>query len=241
MSPWIVLDSVHGKFIVNRHCAYVAEWIVKTGATHIEAEIAALVGIANTLPEKCIVVDAGASHGLISVSLANAVKAKGGTVYAYEPQTPFHWALCGTMLLNGIDNLIPVCCGLSDNSGMMNLPDLDYNKPQDFGLASLKSCSDARDQVIDVYPLDTQGFSRLDILKIDVEGMEFQVLTGARRSLVEFRPWCWVEYNMSDVDALKSCFDGLDYTFFRFDQQNMLCAPRKRLVESGIKVEAETM
>ena len=95
--------------------------------------------------------------------------------------------------------------------------------------------------MVKVETLDLMCFHRLDLLKIDVEGMEYQVLTGARRSLVEFRPWCWVEYNLSDVDALKSCFDGLDYTFYRFDQQNMLCAPRKRLVESGITVEAETM
>jgi FkbM family methyltransferase len=241
MSPWIVLDSIHGKFIVNRHCAYVAEWIVKTGATHIEAEIATLVGIANTLPEKCVIVDAGASHGLISVPLANAVKEKGGKVHAFEIQPPFHRALCGTAMLNDLNNLTPWCCGLGDDFTWKDFPEIDYSVPQDFGLVSLMNKIDKAKFMVEIKPLEAIGFERLDLLKIDVEGMEFQVLTGARRSLVEFRPWCWVEYNMSDVDALKSCFDGLDYTFFRFDQQNMLCAPRKRLVESGIKVEAETM
>jgi hypothetical protein len=118
---------------------------------------------------------------------------------------------------------------------------MDYSIPQDFGLVSLRQSSDTKSTDVMVSLVDDFGFRRLDLLKIDVEGMEFQVLTGARRSLVEFRPWVWCEYNLSDVDALKSCFDGLDYTFFRFDKQNMLCAPRKRLVESGIKVEAETM
>jgi len=241
LSPWVVMESIHGKFIINRHCSYVVDYIAKTGRTHIEPEIEALVGIARTLPDKCVIVDAGASHGLISVPLANAVKDRGGVVYSYEAQRPFHWALCGTMLLNGIKNIIPRCAGLADYRMVTWLPVIDYGTPMDFGMVTLKGENSGQGEKIDLYYVDGEEFPRLDLLKVDVEGMEFQVLTGARRSLEQFRPWCWVEYFMSDVEALKSCFDGLDYTFFRMDAQNMLCAPRKRLVESGFRIEAEPM
>jgi len=251
LSPWVVMESIHGKFIINRYCAFQIDYLAKTGATHIESEIAALVGIANTLPDGCLIIDAGANIGLISVPLAQAVKDRGGKVIAYEVQCPLYQALCGSAVLNDLDNLFPRNMGLSDQFESVKHPDVDYHKPSDYGLVSFVDRKEHEEYVYKgdehytkqmvLTAIDFLSFSRLDLLKIDVEGMEFQVLTGARRSLEQFRPWCWVEYFMSDVEALKSCFDGLDYTFFRMDAQNMLCAPRKRLVESGFRIEAEPM
>jgi FkbM family methyltransferase len=241
VSPWIVLDSVHGRFIVNRFCSFVADHIVKTGRTHIESEIAALVGMASTLPDGCVIVDAGASHGLISVPLARAVKARDGVVHSFEIQKPFYQALCGTALLNDLPNLIPHHHGLGNCFEMKKMPAIDYSKPQDFGLVSFRDETYPSMDRVEVATLDSQQFGRLDLLKIDVEGHEFEVLTGARRCLVEFQPWVWCEFFLSDVLALKSCFDGLNYSFFKMDPQNILCAPAKRLAESGIKVEAEEM
>ncbi len=36
----MVIDSIHGPFVVNHHCFYQAEYLIKTGATHIEDELA---------------------------------------------------------------------------------------------------------------------------------------------------------------------------------------------------------
>jgi hypothetical protein len=39
INNFVVIDSIYGKFIVNRYCDYQAEALIKTGATHIEPEL----------------------------------------------------------------------------------------------------------------------------------------------------------------------------------------------------------
>jgi hypothetical protein len=40
VNNFAVLESVYGRFVVNRHCAYQAETLIKTGYPHIEPELA---------------------------------------------------------------------------------------------------------------------------------------------------------------------------------------------------------
>lgn len=241
--PFTVIESVHGRFIVNRHCDWQIDYLAKTGATHIEHEIAMLVTIANTLSENCVIVDAGANIGLISVPLASAVKARGGAVHAFEVQRPLYMALCGTVVLNDLSNLLPYNEGLGVISQVCRLPYVDYGKRADFGLVSVPDTvpDGPQGDLVLIRRLEDHFLPRLDLLKIDVEGMEFAVLAGAGGALVEYRPWCWVEYWKSDIAALKSAFDGLDYVFYRMDDLNMLCAPRDRLEKSGITIQASEM
>ena len=46
---FVVLDSIHGRFIVNRHCDFQAEALIKTGATHIEGELRNIFALLDTL------------------------------------------------------------------------------------------------------------------------------------------------------------------------------------------------
>ena len=35
---FVVIDSIHGPFVINRHCALQAEALIKTGRPHIQGE-----------------------------------------------------------------------------------------------------------------------------------------------------------------------------------------------------------
>ncbi|MEP6942309.1 MAG: FkbM family methyltransferase, partial [Betaproteobacteria bacterium] len=72
-----------------------------------------------------------------------------------------------------------------------------------------------------------------------VEGMEVDVLDGGRRTITAFEPWCWVEYWIKGVDAIKRPFQGLDYDFYIMDKLNMLCTPRRRLADSGVRINGK--
>ena len=45
LNNFTVIESIYGRFIVNRHCAYQAEALIKTGAPHIQAEVSQMLTI----------------------------------------------------------------------------------------------------------------------------------------------------------------------------------------------------
>ena len=156
--------------------------------------------------------DAGANIGLVSVPLASWLKPRGGTVLAFEPQRMLFYALCGAAALNDLDNLQVRNQALGSRRGMLRVPPQDYGKPKDFGQVSLKDRDGAETgEPVEVVRVDDLGLVRLDFLKIDVEGMEIDVLEGARESLVRHRPVCWVEHWLTPADQLKGAFADYGY------------------------------
>jgi FkbM family methyltransferase len=60
--------------------------------------------------------------------------------------------------------------------------------------------------------VENEQLTRIDFVKIDVEGAEILVLEGARALIGKFRPNFMVEINSNvDVDKIEKIFDGLNY------------------------------
>lgn len=224
---FVVLQSVYGRLIINRHCSFQAEALIKTGRPHIQPELETIFAIIDQLPAKSVIVDAGANAGLVCVPVARRLQASAGYVYAFEPQRTIYYALCGTVALNSIENLAVYNMGLGSSNTIMSVPVVDYSKAQDFGMISLHPRNDAGND-IPVISLDSFGLNRLDFLKIDVEGMEIEVLRGSMELIRTHRPWCWIEYWLVGEQAVMDEFNGLNYSFYRVDDLNMLCAPAQR-------------
>ena len=232
-----MVESIYGRFIVNRHCSYQAESLIKTGAPHIDREVKLILKIVGTLPKDCIVVDAGANIGLISIPIARAIKEKRGIIHAFEPQRMLFYALSGAAALNDLDNLFVHHNAVGAAPGVLKLPRIDYGTPQDFGMVSLaRQEAIAEHERVSIVAIDALELPHLDLLKIDVEGMELEVLKGARRTINTYRPWCWIEYWKVDENAIKEAFSGLDYRFYLVDPLNMLCAPGSRVAEQRIQI-----
>ncbi len=238
MHNFVVLDSVHGRFIVNRHCHYQAETLVKTGATHIENELKNILSVVNTLPDRAIAIDAGANIGFVSVPLANALKAKGGSVLSFEVQKMLFYALCGTAALNDLENLSVFNLGLGRQSGFMSVPKQNYSESSDFGTLSLLESTGQYQGTVQIIRIDDLNLDGLDFLKIDVEGMEIDVLEGASNSIDRYRPWCWVEYHKVERSKLVSYFNERNYTLYAMDTLNILCAPNDKVIKSGLTIDA---
>jgi FkbM family methyltransferase len=239
ISNFVVIESEYGRFIVNRHCAYQAESLIKTGRPHIQAELEKILTLIGRLPNGCVVVDAGANIGLVSIPVAQALAAKGGVVHAFEPQRFLNYALAGAVALNDLDNLIVHHAGLGASAGTLGLPKVDYGTPQDFGVVSLVDPQGGVVDPVDVVTLDSLNLPRLDFLKIDVGGMEVDVLKGGHATINRDLPFAWIEYWKSDVNEIKAQFAGLDYKFYVMDRLNMLCAPSEKSAQYGLTVQAE--
>lgn len=240
LNNFTVIESVYGKFVVNRHSVGHAESLIKTGRSHMQDELDNILAIVNILPAHCTVVDAGANIGLVSIPIAHAISDRGGVVHAFEVQRMLYYTLCGSVALNDLENLFVNNIALGSAVGTMNASKLDYGTPQDFGMFSLIDQDSTRPyEKVAVTTIDHLALSGLDFFKIDVEGMEIEVLGGALNSIRKYTPWCWVEYWKVDIAAIKQKFDGLDYKFFIMDPLNMLCAPQKRLAASALTVNAQ--
>jgi hypothetical protein len=86
---------------------------------------------------------------------------------------------------------------------------VDYRKEGNFGGISL---GDDDGDVVEMVALDGLMLPACHVIKIDVEGMEKEVLDGARQTITRFRPYLYVENDRLDKHAeLISALLDLDY------------------------------
>ena len=230
---FVVLDSIHGRFIINRHCDFQAEALIKTGATHIEGELKNIFALIDTLPEGAVIIDGGANAGFFTIPVANRIRNKGQRIISFEPQLTLFRALAGSLALNDIDFCDLRYAGLGEQSGQAMVPDVDYGTPQDFGMVQIGKSD--KGTVVNIETIDGLTLDRLNFIKLDVEGYECAALAGGIKTIQQHRPYIWVEFFISGIDPIKECLGGVpDYAFFKVDYQNMLCIPRERLTEINI-------
>lgn len=236
VNNFVVIESVYGKFIVNRHCDFQADALIKTGKTHIEQEISNIFVIIDCLPSDAVVIDGGANIGFFSVPVAQ--RRKDINILSFEPQRMIHNALAGTLVLNDINNVILHYAALGSNSRWVTIPNIDYGKPQDFGMVKLNKQVNATDnqwinpRLSCTVRIDDLKLDRLDFIKLDVEGFECEALDGGTKTIQKYLPWIWVEYMLvgeqAIVDILDSMCVGDDYDCYIADYQNMLCVPKNK-------------
>ncbi len=133
------------------------------------------------------VVDVGANVGYYTV-LASERVGPSGRVVAFEPDPTNYALLVRNVTTNGCRNVVTVQKAVSDRIGSARL----FLHPWNWGGHSLQGGEGAlQDPIcVDTTTLDSyfdDGRSRIDMLKIDVEGSEALVLDGAQRMLGEQR------------------------------------------------------
>jgi FkbM family methyltransferase len=141
-----------------------------------------------------VALDIGANLGAHTLPLAKLV-GPGGAVHAFEPQRILFQILCGDVALNELGNVRALPFALGRVPGSTKVPALDYRGVNNFGGIPLGV---AHGEDVTVVTLDQLGLARVCLIKIDVEGMELDVLTGARATLARCRPMLYVENDRAD-------------------------------------------
>jgi FkbM family methyltransferase len=134
------------------------------------------------------IVDVGANHGMFSMEAAHLV-GRSGVIHAFEPTPSTRALLVNNLAVNGLDNVKVFPCALGEAPGTAQLrihrelSGLNTLAPRDITWNRKELHAD---EVIEV-PITTldahaeaEGLSRIDFLKIDVEGFELSVIRGAR-------------------------------------------------------------
>jgi len=125
-----------------------------------------------------VFVDVGANLGYFSILAATAV-GQGGAVFAFEPDPANFQLLRANAALNGLqDRICAVQAGLAAAAGSGEL----FLSPDNLGDHQTYSAADTR-RSLPVALLNGSDYlgsrlQRLDLLKVDTQGFEYQVMQG---------------------------------------------------------------
>ena len=148
------------------------------------------------------VVDVGAHFGTHTLAFARLV-GDSGRVLAFEPQRIVAQVLAANVALNSLTNVHTYHLGVGAEDATLWLRDIDYSRANNYGGASLKvltcAASDGRPKYrVAVVRLDDfYEQPRLDFIKIDVEGMEADVVRGAAGLIRRHKPVIYTENNQA--------------------------------------------
>lgn len=164
------------------------------------------------VPSGGIVADVGSFIGTHAIALARATGAL-GQVLAFEPRRNTFAVLGRNIHRNGLDAIIQARnVGISDQPGTIHLIDPEEGSQN---LGSLALVDQGGGYEVELITLDMLDLSRLDLLKIDVEGMEANVIQGARQTLQRCRPVVFAECNsVSGAASTLAAAEHLGYRAF---------------------------
>ncbi|HXC36378.1 MAG TPA: FkbM family methyltransferase [Candidatus Acidoferrales bacterium] len=144
--------------------------------------------------------DVGANTGIFTLKAGKYLSANGGMVIALEPFPDMLATLSHNVRANELANvrIRGICAGDRTHATALWM---NFDRPASFSIAKRdeKAVSFSALVVTLDELAEWEGLSRLDYLKIDVDGVEAQVLAGARKSISRFRPIIQVEVNINDV------------------------------------------
>ena len=153
--------------------------------------------------DKAVFVDVGANIGYYSLLGAK----KGARVWAIEPDEENFAILEKNVKTNGLEGKIKlVKAGAGEKKGWSEIEKSESN----FGAHKLKKGRG----IIKIVKLDDVIKEKVDVIKIDVEGMEAEVVMGAKKLIEKWRPTIFFEYgvnlrNRKLLDFLNKVYGGI--------------------------------
>lgn len=267
MDP-LLIHARHGDLLAYPTDAFLGAAIIQFGEySELEYQfLADCLEPATQFEHSGCIIEVGANAGYLTIPLRRT----GYLVIAYEPQESVRSLLEQNVLLNRFDTspvttiIYPVAVGSA--SGEIDCPVIPYSMPGNHGGIPMgKSAHEGKVKEFVKVPLvrlDDQGHTGVKLIKADVEGMELQVLKGARELILRDQPILYVENDRADKSqALIEYVWSLGYwcawhtpplfnpdNFFRKNgphdnpwgamaSVNMVCLPKGRRLPPGVAVK----
>jgi FkbM family methyltransferase len=184
------------------------------------------------IKEKAIMFDIGANIGIFSLSYAALFKT--AQVYSFEPVPFIYETLEKNFSANPelSSHIHPFNFGLSNTSVEMELSipaksqHQRYDSENDLNCGLFSIHGEGEDKILGKFmTLDSffkeQKLERIDFMKIDVEGHEFEVLEGAKETIAQFNPIIFMEFNEltrtlshRSLQTFEAFFEGQGYSLF---------------------------
>ncbi|WP_343625548.1 FkbM family methyltransferase [Roseateles puraquae] len=184
----------------------------------------------NANPQPGLVLDIGANLGSFTVPMAKRYAEH--RFHCFEVQPPVFYQLCANVLLNSLGNVSAHPFGLAQAASEIEVPLPVYAEEINIGSFSLDPGmrQGVRGQefrgetvTVKVVNLDSLFLENVRLVKIDVEGLELEVLKGAAGTLLRcgfppilYEAWAF-EWYAPKKAALEAFLQGLGYVLLNFD------------------------
>jgi FkbM family methyltransferase len=233
-AAYVVASSYHGTMIVNRNDRALQEdgnsfgvgaQILSNSAfdpDEVELALMLLTLRHRNFGAGVVALDGGANIGVHTIEWARHMHGW-GRVLSFEAQEYVFYALAGNIAINNCFNASARWSALGESVGHIDIPEPDYLRPGSFGSLELRRRKDtefigqpisyaAEDCVrTPMVSIDSLQLERLDFVKLDVEGMEIEVLRGAKETLARCKPVLLTEVIKSDQQALVALLQSAGY------------------------------
>lgn len=148
-----------------------------------------------------VVLEGGTHIGTHTVKLSKLAN----LVYCFEPLEPSYKLLNENLILNGCDNVKSFNLGLSNRKTRTKFKwETDSNPGAsaligtDMTFVSSNDSDKPSKRVVNLISIDDLNLSKLDFIKLDVEGYEKRVIQGAVKTIKKCRPLITLECYSSD-------------------------------------------
>jgi len=232
-----LVSSNHGTLIINRNDYRMFDEVngfglgfqILNSACYNYEEVKLLLSLLSNrrrfYGDGVIGIDCGANCGIHTVEWSRHMFGW-GKVIAIEAQERIYYALCGNIAINNCMNAKAILAAVGNDTREISIPSPNYLKPASFGSLELRKGEDNefigqklsyREEDCERIPqitIDSLDLDRVDLLKIDVEGMEADVLEGAQETIKKHTPQLCIEWIKSNADAIKGTLAGWGYRYF---------------------------
>jgi FkbM family methyltransferase len=203
---------------------YLQRVILKTRSFYEARQLAQLETFGLIGP-RSIVCDIGANIGNHTAYFTRVMGA--AKVLAFEPMPHAYATLCDTIVLNQIeDRVLAYNCLLGAETGFGEMARFN---PRNLGATTYRA---KKDGTVALFALDdvleADDLADLDLIKIDVEGMQMEVLMGAEGILRQRQPALWVECLPREqlLDAVSVYLEGFGYHAQALGPNDLLFLPK---------------
>ena len=242
-NPNALINSNYGPIIININDSVIGRSICQSGywANEDIELIKTLINFLLNKKESIVFYDVGANIGTHSLALGKTYKNK-IKIRSFEAQRQIFNMLCGTVALNGLNNIHCYNSAVSNESNIsIQIPVPDYNSLNNFGgLELIKPVrTDNHNAIISSYEaiqtLTLDSFNEsVDFIKMDIEGMEDKAFSGSHQLFQKNKPICFVEILKTDVNFIIDFFKSYDYVGFQKNADLIAIPPEHQFSIQGL-------
>jgi FkbM family methyltransferase len=241
-----IVDTKFGKIVINVNDEYIGKaFLYKNYWAEDE-----IVGISKVLEllyktnENIIFYDVGANIGSHSLALSNIFKDK-IFIRAFEAQSNIYKMFLKTIEINKINNIKLYHNAVSDkNNHLIRIELPDYTKTNNFGALELyepfknstnfKIIKSGIHENVKTIKLDSFD-ENVGFIKMDIEGMEYVAISGAKKLINKFRPIFYIELLKTNNHDVVNFFKKNEYRIYSINNNAFLIPNESKINFTGLK------